>query len=75
MPAHRRSKSKSAPSRSRSHSRAHRHSSTKKSTRPLSDWNRAIKKAMAQLKREGWNGDPKDRMKAAAKIAHEITGK
>ena len=74
MPAHRRSSSRSSSrscSRSRSPARKTKRSGCK---RPLSKWNIAIKKAMAELKRDGYNGDPKDRMRVAAKRAHQILG-
>lgn len=70
MPAHRRRSSSSSRSSSRSRSPARgRRGGHKKAP---SEWNKKIKKAMAQLKREGWKGDPKDRMRAAAEIAHTL---
>jgi hypothetical protein len=69
MPARRRTSRSSTRSASRSKGRR-----TTRGKRPLSKWNLAIKKAMAELKREGWDGNPKDRMRAAAKRAHEILG-
>jgi len=75
MPARRRSYSRSS---SRSASRSTGRRTTKKGgmkrKRPLSKWNIAIKKAMAELKRDGYNGNPKSRMRKAAKRAHEILG-
>lgn len=70
MPARRRSCSRSSStSRSRSRSPARKAAGRKKAP---SEWNKKIKKAMAQLRREGWKGDPKDRMRAAAEIAHKL---
>ena len=59
-------------SRSRSRSTSRRVKGRKGAKRALTKWNIVIKKAMAQLKKEGWCGKPQDRMKAAAKLAHSM---